>query len=92
MQLFDQFIVHLLNLTLLVPLAAIPTVLFGLMRDPLRAADASAARASARLEPPLFVLKLAQLLLVGAHALPAARCRFWMCENVTAWEAAPPRA
>lgn len=34
MQLFDQFIVHLLNLTLLVPLAAIPAVLLGLMRDP----------------------------------------------------------
>lgn len=34
MQLLDQFIVHLLNLTLLMPLAAIPAVLFGLMRDP----------------------------------------------------------
>lgn len=34
MQLFDQFIVNLLNLTLLVPLAAIPAVLFGLMREP----------------------------------------------------------
>jgi hypothetical protein len=33
MQLFDQLIVHLLNLTLLVPLAAIPAALLGLMRD-----------------------------------------------------------